>query len=227
MAASEHTPKKGKTKSPTEAQGVPNHVDKKNRTALLQPALFRTCSQIRNESRVFFYRYHTFQLHVSQEDIGLWSRIATQLRLWRSRTSLNRVIEWLDFLGKDIRKQIRTIEIELHCDDVATVKTYAGFIDDLHARLSDEATVVYRTVSQAQGFAMLFELGRIFHARNPARVLHFEHPNWSVIRNHAGLWALTLRDFVYVRTRYRVPGPSLTFGPGLGWFGTKERAGPA
>ena len=224
MIASDHTPKKGKTKPRVGIQAIPPNNTRKNRAALLQPALFRTCSQIRSESRVFFYRYHTFHLHVWQEDHGLPSRIAEQLRLWRPRICLDRVKRWLDFLGKDTREQIRTIEIELHRDDLTTVETYAGFIDDVHARLSDDATVVYRTVSRARGFAMLFELGRIFQARNPARVLHFEHPNWS-LRNNTNVWASTLQDFVYTRTRYRVPGPSLTFGPRLGWFGRKERAG--
>ena len=212
-------------------QAVRRDKTKENRAArlqpaLLQPGLFRTCSQIRNESRVFFYRYHTFHLHVWQEDQGLPSRIAEQLRLWRPGTCLDRVKRWLDFLGKDIRKQIRTIEIQLHCDDPTTVKTYAAFIDDVHARLSDEATVVYRTVSQPQGLAMLSELGRIFQARNPGRVLHFEQSNWS-IRNNTNVSASTLYNFVYTETRYRVPGPSLTFGPGLGWFGSKGRAGSA
>lgn len=102
------------------------------------------------------------------------------------------------------------IIIELHCDDQTTVKTYEGFIDDVHARLSDEAAVVYRTVSQPQGHAMVFELVRIFRARKPVRVR-----------------ASTLQDIVYTRTGYRVPGPSLTFGPRLGWFGRKGRAGSA
>ena len=206
-----------------EIQGVPNDDNGKNRTAILQPALFLTCSQIQNESRVFFYRYHIFQLHVWQGAIGLPSRKAEQLRLWRSRTRLTRVIEWLDILGEDTRKQIRTIEIELRCHDGATVRKYARFIPDLHARLSDEATVVYRTVSQAQGFAMLLELGRMFHARHPARVLPFEHPNWSII-NGTIWWLCTLHNFVYTWTAYPVPGPSLTFGPRLGWFGRKARA---
>lgn len=231
MIAFDHTPKKGKTKRTVGFQAIGSNNTKENRAArlqpaLLQPGLFRTCSQIRSESRVFFYRYHTFHLHVWQEDQGLPSRIAEQLRLWRPGTCLDRVKRWLDFLGKDTREQIRTIEIELHCDDQTTVKTYAGFIDDVHARLSDEATVVYRTGSRVRGLAMLFELGRIFQARNPARVLHFEHPNWS-IRNNTNVWALTLQDFVYTRTRDRVPGPSLTFRPRLGWFGRKKRAGSA
>lgn len=231
MIASEHTPKKGKTKRTVGIQAIPPNNNRNGRAALLQPALLqpallRTCSQIRSESRVFFYRYHTFQLHVWQEDQGLPSRIAEQLRLWRPRTCLDRVKGWLDFLGEDTRKQIRTIEIELHCDDLTSVKTYAAFIDDVHARLSDEATVVYRTVSQPQGLAMLFELGRIFQARNPARVLHFEQSNWS-IRNNTNVWASTLYNFVYTWTRYRVPGPSLTFGPRLGWFGREGRAGSA
>ena len=212
-------------------QAIGSKNTRKNRAALLQsahlqPPLFRTCSQIRSESQVFFYRYHTFQLHVWQEDQGLLSRIAEQLRLWRPRTCLDRVKRWLDFLGEDTRRQIRKIEIELHCDGLATVETYAGFIDDVHARLSDEATVYYQTVSCARGFAMLFELGRIFQARNPARVLHFKHPNWS-LWNNTNVWASTLQDFVYTPTRYRVPGPSLTFGPRLGWFGKKGRAGSA
>ena len=231
MIACDHTPNKGKTKSTVGIQAVRSNNTEKNRAArlqpaLLQPGLFRTCSQIRSESRIFFYRYHTFHLHVWQEDQGLPSRIAEQLRLWRPGTCLDRVIRWLDFLGKDIRKQIRTIEIELHCDDQTTVKTYAGFIDDVHARLSDEATVVYRTVSEPQGLAMLFELSGIFQARNPAGVLHFEQSNWS-IRNNTNVGASTIYNFVYTWTKYRVPRPSLTFGPRLGWFGRKGRAGSA
>lgn len=233
MIASEHTPKKCKTKPTVGIQAIPSNNTRNNRAArlqpaLLQPALFRTCSQIRSESRVFFYRYRTFKLHVWQEDQDLPSRIgiAEQLRLWRPRTCLDRVKGWLNFLGEDTRKQIRTIEIELHYDDQTTVKTYAGFIDDVHASLSDDATVVYRTVSQPQGLAMLFELGRIFQARNPAGVLHFEQSNWS-IRNNTNVGASTIYNFVYTRTRYRVPRPSLTFGPRLGWFGRKGRAGSA
>ncbi len=195
-----------------------------NHASIQQPGLFRTCSQIHTESRLLFYRYHTFKLQVWQEENrGLLQHVTAWFRpLLGRKTCLERVMRWLDAIGVEARKQIRTLEVDLHMEDPTYVKIYARFMVDLHARLSDEATVVYWSVSQKRHFADLWALGNTFYDRDPSRLLRFEYPGRALgplLDRSAIVWTWTEAQVLDYPIKRRDPRSSLTFGPGLGWFG--------
>ena len=215
VAASERTAKKkGKVNSPGDAE---------KHATIIQPGLFRTCSQIYTESRGLFYRHHVFKLHLRREHIGLWDYLAAWICLQQPR---NRVARWLDAIGKEARRQIRTLEIQVHYTEGEEIKTYARFMGDIHKRLPDEATVVYRCASSKYAAETLFELGKIFYDRDPGPIPHFEHRLVATEWSHGNLWATMSNTPHWLRyqllrlpVRNRGSRPSLTFGPGLGWFG--------
>ena len=159
------------------------------------------------------------------------NHVATFLHLPRHLTCLERVIKWLDSVTPDMRKQIRTLEIEIHYSDSSTAKAYIGFLDDLHSRLSDDATVIYRPSPtsrpyQTHSFGVLWGLGKILHDRDASRLPRFEHPNWILPDRYttghaADVWAHGFIPLYFNRSRGHCRRPSLTFGPGLGWFGKK------
>lgn len=44
----------------------------------------------------------------------------------------------------------------MHCEDPATAGDYIDFIDHLHSRLSDQATVVYRSATPKFDVVILY-----------------------------------------------------------------------
>ena len=190
-----------------------------NRAGTSQPGLFSTCAQIRNESRGHFYRYHTFRLHIWQkEDKGLLSRFYAWLHYpRREKSCIERVKRWLDAIGPQARKEIRRLEIKIHCEDRATAKSFARFIAELHARLPDEATVVYRAVPQNIAKLTLWELYKVFYERDPTLEMVFKSPMWTV-GDHRSMWLAKVSQGQYFPNPHDVQRVSLTFGPGLGWF---------
>ena len=192
-----------------------------NQASIQQPALFTTCSQIRAESRLLFYRRHAFKLHVWHEEQSFWTKLAKRLHLSEHRTSQERVTGWLDAIGEQARRQIRRVEMEIECgkDARLTAEYYAPFIDELHARLPDEATVVYRALgSERRQLKLLWELGKIFHGRDARRTPLLEYHRFSMDMQGATLWVST-----WIQHEIDLEGlyarPSLKFGPGQGWFG--------
>lgn len=226
LAASYYTPETSKTKFTFRDHDYPHdtHISEtENQNSIMQPGLFRTCSQIYRESRLFFYRHHTFKLHIWQAED---KTLPDQLAAWFfCKSRLERAAQWLDAIGAEAREQIRSFEIDVHMDDAQPFSArtaYGRFMDDLHARLSDEATVVYRPGPRCHNAAVLWDLGKIFYDRDPARVPRFEHPRWSVEGGNGSVWAVPKHRFYpqyYSSTKYRVARPSLTFGPGQGFFG--------
>ena len=93
---------------------VPDHTaetcEKANRASTSQPALFRTCSQIRAESRGLFYHYHAFTLHIwVEEDKEVHKGLLSHIFWWfeharREKSSLERVMRWLDAIGAEARR---------------------------------------------------------------------------------------------------------------------------
>lgn len=126
-----------------------------------------------------------------------------------------------------MQKQIRTLEVDLQCDKSTDLEAYTWFVDNLHARLSDKATVLYRPIWQTAArhdVAFLWRIGKILHTRDPRRVPRFEHPNWSIQGsptpgNDANIWASARNPLVYTPKTSHAKRPSLTFGPDRGWFG--------
>ena len=203
----------------------PHHVcagDLQNQASIAQPEFFHTCSQIYQESRACFYGYREFKLFIWQ-DAG---------KKRRSRC-LVQVLDWLDTIGMDMQKQIRTLEIDLQCDKSTDLESYTWFVDNLHAKLSDKATVVYRPILQKRGrqdVAVLWGIGKIMYTRDPKRVPQFEHQNWSIRGspapgNDAEVWAGAKIPLVYAPKTSHPNRPSLTFGPDKGWFGREDGIG--
>ncbi len=142
----------------------------------------------------------------------------------REKSCLERVIRWLDTIGAEARREIRSLEVEVHCDDLTTAKKFVPFVDDLHAKLSDEATVVYRAVSREEyDTLVLRDLGHVFYLRDPTHVPLLEHPEWTT-RNDANPWTFQIQ-YLSKRDRKRAPRPRMTFKAGLGWFGNQPKTG--
>ena len=138
---------------------------------------------------------------------------------------MQKVNRWLDAIGEDAQNQIRKLVIELHCEEREAIKTYIGFVDHLHAILSDSATVTYQLASQTIEHGILWELGKMFYDRDSMRVPHFDHPMWTMAQIHKLAWTFPRRPGFHIPREYRELRPCLTFGPGLGWFGGKDRTG--
>lgn len=209
-AASDDIPPKSTIKSAIELQHPSPHAyfgdlsaylhDLRNQESIAQPGLFQTCSQVYHESRVFFYRHHKFKFYIRQED----NRVMSHQKTKRHHTCLEMWFRWFTTIGVDMQKQIRTLKFGLTCCDLENVMAYTRFIEDLHARLSDRATVIYRgtSINSLTERAILSGLADIFQARGNKRAPHLEYPVAPV-----GQWT------------DRPVNPVLTFGPGLGWFG--------
>ena len=229
LAASYQTPETSKTRFTFRTYDFPHDTcisATENQNSITQPGLVRTCSQIYWESRLIFYRHHHFKLHIWQDE---HKDLRDRLMAWFfSRSCPKRVTKWLDAIGAEARTQIRSLEFQVHDDKAHLMTTrtaYGTFIGDLHARLSDEATVVYRPGPRCHNAAVLWQLGKIFYDKDPARVPEFEHPHWAVSGWNGSVWAVPRTSFRPGWTKYRVARPSLTFGPGLGFFGERGRRG--
>ena len=136
-----------------------------------------------------------------------------------------------------MQKQIRTLEVDLQCEPSAVstdLYAYIWVVDNLHAKLSEKATVIYRPISQMRArhdVSVLWGIGKVLHVRDPRRVPRFEHPNWSIRDSHtpgndADVWAFARNPLAYTPKKRDVDRPSLTFGPDKGWFGREAVAGP-
>ena len=223
LAASYQTPETSETKSKFRTYDFPHDTcisATENQNPIMQPGLIRTCSQIYWESRLIFYRHHHFKLHIWQDE---HKDLRDRLMAWFFSTScLKRLTKLLDTIGAEARTQIRSLEIDVH-DDYAHLRTaYGTLIGDLHARLSDEATIVYRPGPKCLNAAILWDVGNVFYDKDPARVPKFEHPYWAERGQNGSVWAFPRTWFLPIWTKYRVARPSLTFGPGLGFFGQQR-----
>ena len=219
MATFQKPLKRRAIKSAVDSRELPQHVcagDIQNQASIAQPDFFHACSQIYQESRPLFYRCREFNLHIWQ-DPGKK----------RHSRCLKKLLDWLDTIGTDTQKEIRTLEIDLQCDASTDMYTYTWFVDNLHAKLSDKATVIYRPISKMRArhdVAFLYGIGKVLHAWDRKRVPRFEHPNWSIRDSHtpgtdADVWASARNPLVYTPKKVNVERPSLTFGPDKGWFG--------
>lgn len=219
MVAFEKPVKQSDVASAVDKRELPRHIcegDIQNQASIAQPVFLHTCSQIYREGRALFYGYREFKFCIWQEPGKK-----------QGSKCFGKMFEWLDTLGVEMQLQIQTLEINLQCDRSADRKAYIWFVDNLHARLSDSATVVYRPISQMRArhdVACLWGIGKALYGRNPMRAPRYEHPNW-VIRdpqspeNAGNVWASARNPLVYTPKKANVDRPSLTFGPDQGWFG--------
>lgn len=202
--------------------------NRQNQACTTLPGLFLVCSQVYHESRVLFHRHHDFRLYIWQGEKGLLSHLKAWFGMKNHGECMERIFTWLDIIRKDMRKEIRTLKIELQCHEAVSVDEYLCFMDDLHARLSDRATVIYRPMaaSPMTGVTALWKLGKAFYDRDHMRIPRFEYLAWAVPFNQAVLrystiWACSSVPLVKAPKRRAVGVPSLIFGPGAGWFGGK------
>ena len=115
----------------------------------------------------------------------------------------------------------------MHCDGLgpdAMMKEYKPFIDALHARLTDDVTVIYRVAHRdlREEIQLLWELGKTLYSRELERVPGFEwQPHRIVYPGDDNPWvAPWIRVLRAGGSRAR---PSLTLEPGRGWFGGRAR----
>ncbi len=128
-------------------------------------------------------------------------------------------MKWMDTIGAEARSQIRNLNVMIYNDDLTVVKNFARFVGRLHAKLSDDATVVYRVLPTKKDALQLWELGKVFSFRDPSRVPLFDNPRWAGVGDMSGTWTWSRAYALSYPTRNRAARPRLTFGPGLGWFG--------
>ncbi len=127
-------------------------------------------------------------------------------------------MKWMDTIGADARSQIRNLNVMIYNDDLTAVKLFVRFVERLHAKFSDEATVVYRVLPTKKDALQLWELGKVFSFRHPSRVPLFENPRWVGVMDMSDTWTWSRAYALSYPTRNRAARPRLTFGPGLGWF---------
>lgn len=171
--------------------------DLRNQEIIAQPGLFQACSQIYHESHVFFYRHHEFKFVIWQDNNNVTSHPNTE----PYHALLAKVLRWLDNIGVDMQEQIRTVEFRLLRCGSANVTAYTRFIEAVHAKISDQATIIYRGsgTRRREEYALLSGLADVFGAQKSMRAPQIEHPELPVdhwdLRSHAS---------------------SLTFWPGAG-----------
>ena len=149
--------------------------------------LFRSCSQVYHESRAIFYRHHDFKFHIWQgdkgRDKGLLCHLKTMLGMKRHDTCPEKkVFKWLDAIGLDMQKQIRSIEFVIPFYGSARLRPHPSFIDDLHEKLSEYAFVHCSStegIHSYHGEVDLWRLGKLLFDRDPKRVLQIKYTGWA------------------------------------------------
>lgn len=140
VAASKAAPEINEIKTKFDHHGLgctrlTSHLE--NQASILQPGLFRTCSQIHAESRLIFYRTHAFKLHIWHEGPKRPSdRLTT---IWYvSKACVNRVTRWLDAIRPEAIDELQTLKFEVHYDYASRVTVwtaYTQFINHLYNKL--------------------------------------------------------------------------------------------
>ncbi len=163
---------------------------------IVQPGLVCCSKQTRSEGLLIFFHNHHFVFKPQR-----WGPQPC-------RPLLDGLLPWLDRIGAVGRTHIRHMELvgDLRPPDVPAM-------DRLHARLSDEATVLYQSQAASGWLWDLPTTLRIVHTfqlQNPGKVPVYEIQQ---ITNRQQIDSIHLchEEIVY----------SLEFLPGLLWFGRK------
>lgn len=163
---------------------------------ILQPGLFITCRQIRTEGLPFFYQRREFYLPLNHGQ-----RI---LDLYWYQAGFSR---WFQAIGDVGQQNIR--HLTLH--NASTMRGIDSF-ERIHRKLSDEATVVYKTHTTPFARA-LWQIMVRYQAKNKKKVPSFGYEeNGSLVKvsklPELGIWALCICI--------------LKFEAGSGWFGMAQ-----
>ena len=162
---------------------------------IVQPGLFAVCKQIRTEGLGLYYQHHKF---------------ACYLRYPKDWTNmLGPLLEWLDTIGTTGRTNIRHLRFRV---DKSYIRRKV--MNEVHRELLDEATVIWEAelehVDQS-GAMELWAVGKAFKDDNPNKLPVFEtygHQRFSTFENRP-YWGALRQS-------------SLTFSPGMGWFGKEN-----
>lgn len=166
---------------------------------ILQPGLFLTCKQIRTEGLPFFFRRRDFYLpldHGKHIFDFYWDQAGFAL--------------WFRTIGDLGQQNIRSLTLR----NTRMIKG-ASFLERIHRKLSDQATVVYEADTYGNGrfFAQsLWNIGARFQARNDRKVPIFCVEGDPPTSKIAGPYIC------------RSGICTMEFPPGNGWFGMAQNA---
>lgn len=162
---------------------------------IVQPGLFAVCKQIRTEGLGLYYQHHKF---------------ACYLRYPKDRSNiLGPLLKWLDTIGITGRTNIRHLRFRV---DRCYIRREV--MNEVHRKLLDEATVIWEAEVvhfYQSGPTELWAIGKAYKNENPKKLPIFEtygHQRFS-----------TFEDRPYVEA---LRHSSLTFTPGMGWFGKEN-----
>ena len=163
--------------------------------SLREPKLFKLCSQMRQESKVIYYRNIHFR--------------------FRMRHKLEHLYGWLDGIGIAGRVNIRHLLIDI---SLASSRTCIHEIRRTNSKLSEKATVTYRQ-RKSLGPAAPYVLSPFWTA---GRILKKLHPGakllLKIFNNSSEMYMYSLEETVkpFHRGFHYV---DLVFLPDQGWFG--------
>lgn len=167
----------------------------------LQPGLFRACQQTRAEGLAIFYQYRCFSF-------GTYLTGEFNIGVTLTKKNYNTLLNWLQRTGEFGRENIRGLVLAGKFDpaDWSSIRL-------IHERLSDKATVVYEPMARHDA-SVLWAIGAMCESRYIGQ-------------------APTFRFFDQTYTTYNSDdepsfngglGVSLSFSPGMSWFGGGQEA---
>ena len=119
-----------------------------NAHSILQPGIFRSCSQIRREGLLFYFRQHSFSFALCSKSHCLPS-----------------IVTWLDDIGEFGRSNISTLSVSFDIDLIGKAFLHIKIIN---SRLSTKARATYVTVCNIR---KMWELGKQFLRAGDPRIL--------------------------------------------------------
>jgi len=172
-----------------------------------EPSLFNTCKQIRAETVGLFLHHHKFHFTIRSPP----------------KTHLDDLLTWLQRLGKSGRSSLRylTFYFDAAESHLIGVNSFRKYVKRIHKQLSDTATVVYVTTYFPTKNEWLWNQGCDFlsaHRSSQGMLPTFtydekEYPlNYNVRPTFHQGWSGGTA--------------SLTFRPGMSWFGRQEKPKP-
>jgi hypothetical protein len=119
--------------------------------------------------------------------------------------ALTPLLKWLDHIGEVGRANIRYLRFRAD-----RANSRARVMSRLHRELSDKATVIWEADPEKYTDRDLWFVGRSYRQRNPNKLPVFETNGHQRFSTFDSAPSGNLR------------GSTLTFYPGMGWFGTED-----
>ena len=167
---------------------------------MVQSSLFRASKQTRAEGLALFYQHHRFVLFVEHGGCFL------------------AILLWLQNIGDIGRRNIRYLHIRYYTRCCTPDKV---FMDRIHEKLSDQATVVYIPEVPES----LWRIGQRYYIRNPAKVPLFridgENPEGTLFADEQVTDYRVRPNFHHFSRHDTWLDYSMVFYPGMSWFGPR------